>query len=717
MKTYDEMTAEVLEKVKKVKARRRGAAKTAVSFALVLVLMIGTVLVAGQVNRAPEKNVARPAPLKAEKLSSGREYGEIYDLLEANGYDPQNGSGWVQKGWGWDADIDGSVLLGGAVGTSEDNADAVSGGYTETNVQVAGIDEADVVKTDGKYIYAVSNSNVYIFSAEDGEMETVSKIPLVNEDGTAVAMNGLRLYSWNATASDIYVTDGRLIVVGSMYEPKTDEQGNEFRAYWGKQYFAATVYDITDRAAPALVGTASIGGFAVSSRLTDGKLYLIASEGFYDPIDRDDPETYIPVVYKNGTEELVGADSIYCSGDESDCTYLNVMEIDVADASVASNISLLGYTGEIMYQSPDNIFVARTDHNTVTEQKTEDGTTLETSYSKDETVISKISVSGGLALAGTARIDGLLLNSFSMDEYEGYLRVVTSVWKSTNRSKWISGLSQEEIDRYLREDEQDDAVLHYWYEEETGRLFCLDELDHGESEQYNDLYVLDPSMNVAGSIEGLAPDERIFSCRFEGNDGYFVTYRETDPLFHVDLSDPYAPRVIDELKIPGHSDYLQRFGEYMLGFGQDDGGLLKLSMFSEDENGMMSEIAVISIPGMTYSEALYDHHAILADADRGIICFGAYGWEGNLYSYGAYYCVVTWDGQEFSLALKDALGDDAVTAMRGFCIDDCFYLYAGGQLAADSLTSYSLSDFGEIDRETMDEPDPNVSEYGYAFID
>ena len=470
MKTYDEMTAEVLEKVKKEKARRRGAAKTAVSFALVLVLMIGTVLVAGQVNRAPEKNVARPAPLKAEKLSSGREYGEIYDLLEANGYDPQNGSGWVQKGWGWDADIDGSVLLGGAVGTSEDNADAVSGGYTETNVQVAGIDEADVVKTDGKYIYAVSNSNVYIFSAEDGEMETVSKIPLVNEDGTAVAMNGLRLYSWNATASDIYVTDGRLIVVGSMYEPKTDEQGNEFRAYWGKQYFAVTVYDITDRAAPALVGTASIGGFAVSSRLTDGKLYLIASEGFYDPIDRDDPETYIPVVYKNGTEELVGADSIYCSGDESDCTYLNVMEIDVADASVASNISLLGYTGEIMYQSPDNIFVARTDHNTVTEQKTEDGTTLETSYSKDETVISKISVSGGLALAGSARIDGRLLNSFSMDEYEGYLRVVTSVQRSTNGQRWIEGLSQEEIDRYLAEDEQDDAVMHYWYDEETGRL-------------------------------------------------------------------------------------------------------------------------------------------------------------------------------------------------------------------------------------------------------
>lgn len=719
MKTYDEMTAEVLEKVKKEKARRRGAAKTAVSFALVLVLMIGTVLVAGQVNRAPGKTATggtqngRPPVLKNEDpLTAGREYGEIYDLLEANGYDPQ-------KGWGWDYDIDGGVKLGGAVGTSEDNAEAVSGGYTETNVQVAGIDEADVVKTDGKYIYAVSHGNVYIFSAEDGEMETVSKIPLLNGDGTVSVMEGMRLLSTGMAVADIYVTEDRLIIVFSVYEPVSDEQNGEIHYYWygGKLYYTAAVYDITDRAAPALVGTASIGGYAVSSRLTDGKLYLIASEGFYDPIDRDDPETYIPVLYKNGTEELVGADSIYCSGDESECTYLNVMEIDVADASVASNISLLGYTGEIMYQSPDNIFVARTDHNTVTEQKTEDGTTLETSYSKDETVISKISVSGGLALAGTARIDGLLLNSFSMDEYEGYLRVVTSVWKSTNRSKWISGLSQEEIDRYLREDEQDDAVLHYWYEEESGRLFCLDELDHGESEQYNDLYVLDPSMNVAGSIEGLAPDERIFSCRFEGNDGYFVTYRETDPLFHVDLSDPYAPRVIDELKIPGHSDYLQRFGEYMLGFGQDDGGLLKLSMFSEDENGMMSEIAVISIPGMTYSEALYDHHAILADADRGIICFGAYGWEGNLYSYGAYYCVVTWDGQEFSLALKDALGDDAFTAMRGFCIDDCFYLYAGGQLAADSLTSYSLSDFGEIDRETMDEPDPNVSEYGYAFID
>lgn len=692
MKTYDELTDEVLEKVKKEKARRRGAAKTAVSFALVLVLMIGTVLVAGQVGRAPGKIApggaqnGKPPVLKNEDpLTAGREYGEIYDLLRTNGFDPESG-GRLIRGYGFKG-IDQEL----AIDLDENGRDTYSDGsvgYSKTNVQVEGIDEADVVKTDGKYVYAVSKSNVYIFSAEDGKMETVATIPFVGDDRSSVPLSGLRV-GWGAP--EIYVTDVRMIVVFSVYKPGTDEQGNENPFYSFKQYYAAAVYDITDRAAPALVGTASIGGFAVSSRMTDGKLYLVASDGFYGFVDRDDPETYIPTLYKNGVAELVGADSIYYGGDESDCTYLNVMEISVSDASVTSNLSLLGYTGEIMYQSPDNIFVARTDNKTETEQTTEDGTTVETYYSKDETVISKISVSGGLALAGTARIDGRLLNSFSMDEYEGYLRVVTSVNDFVMVRKWHE--ADENYERYL-----------------------IDSEDSGEN--YNDLYVLDPSMNVTGSIVGLAPDERIFSCRFEGNDGYFVTYRETDPLFHVDLSDPANPRVIDELKIPGHSDYLQRFGEYMLGFGQDDDGLLKLSMFSEDENGMMSEIAVISLPGAQYSDALHDHHAILADAERGIICFGAYGYYDDNSLYGSIYYIVTWDGQEFGVAVKSELGE-ACGTLRGFYIGDYFYLYVDSNVAADTLTSYSLSDFGEIDRETMDEPnnDPDPYYSGYVFID
>ena len=691
MKTYDELTDEVLEKVKKEKARRRGAAKTAVSFALVLVLMLGTVLVAGQVNRAPEKtapggtqNGRAPALKNEDPLSSGREYGEIYDLLEANGYDPRNGSGLAYSG-------DGEMFEGGIGAQREDSADVDSGEYSKTNVQVEGIDEADVVKTDGKYIYAVSNSNVYIFSAEDGGMETVAKVPLRNEDRSSVDFNGLYLY-WGIVPV-IYATDDRLIVISNMFEPSKDEQGNE-TSYWSfdsREYYSAAVYDITDRAAPALVGTASVSGYGLSSRMTDGKLFLIAKEEFHGEISRDDPATYIPTLYENGAKELVDTDSIYCGGDESNCTYLNVTEIDVSDASVTSTVSVLGYDGRVIYQSPDSIFVAKQIYEPDREEETKDDITVVTSRHKTETGIAKISVSGGLALAGSARIDGFLHNSFSMDEDEGYLRLVTSVTDSVIVDKWHE--ADENYERYLIASE-----------------------DSGEN--YNDLYVLDPSMNVTGSIVGLAPDERIYSCRFEGNDGYFVTYRETDPLFHVDLSDPANPRVIDELKIPGHSDYLQRFGEYMLGFGQDDDGYLKLSMFSEDENGVMSEIAVTSFPGVMYSEALRDHHAILADADRGIICFSAEGWSEDVSSYCMLYYIITWDGQEFGVAVKSELGE-ACGTLRGFYIGDYFYLYTDCHSAADTLTSYSLADFGEIDRETMDEPDYDPDPYfsGYAIID
>ncbi|MBQ3901396.1 MAG: beta-propeller domain-containing protein, partial [Clostridia bacterium] len=242
MKTYEQMTEEVLEKVKKEKARRHGAAKTAVSFALVLVLMIGTVLVAGQVGRAPGKIApggaqnGKPPVLKNEDpLTAGREYGEIYDLLKTNGFDPESGGrpirGYGFDGLTWDDSVD--------VDAIEKEASSVgSVGYSKTNVQVEGIDEADVVKTDGKYVYAVSKSNVYIFSAEDGKMETVATIPFVGDDRSSVPLSGLRV-GWGAP--EIYVTDVRMIVVFSVYKPETDEQGNENPFYSFKQYVQSSV--------------------------------------------------------------------------------------------------------------------------------------------------------------------------------------------------------------------------------------------------------------------------------------------------------------------------------------------------------------------------------------------------------------------------------------------------------------------------------------------
>ena len=712
MKTYDEMTAEVLEKVKTEKKRRRGAVKKITSAALAVVLVGGGVFAAYRSGAFTGK--VKPAEIGGV-IAAACDYGEIYDLLKTEPDSDQYR----------DNDFTSKVIenVGEAEGTSWGVAESEASfylkdsEYSKTNVQVDGIDEADVVKTDGKYIYAVSYSNVYILSAENGQLDTVSKVHFLDPDGlftpggTYTLTDGTDdlgiLYANFGRNTEIYIDGDRLVIVA---QTQNLQEGS---LSVGRTYFTAAFYDISDKTSPALISTASVSGYGVSSRLTDGKLYLVAADRYYGEPEKNDFWSYIPSVYKDGEAELVEPGSIFCGGNETDCEYLNVMEVSVSDASVISSLSLLGYDGEIMYQSADNIFVARTDYRDEETRTEQDGITT-TVYKYDcDTVLVKISADGELALAGSVLLDGYIHNSFSMDEYGGYLRVVTSVDHETYESKWR--LNEQASEPY------DTDIVYYGAGIGDGETEYYGEVDYDDpdcyyepieyvsenwvEDTYNNLYVLDASMNVTGKLEGLAPDEKIYSCRFEGTDGYFVTYRETDPLFHVDLSDPTSPRVIDELTLPGHSDYLERFGDLLFGFGEDDDGNLKLSMFSEDEKGAMSEIATVPIRGAYYSEVAYDHHAILADAGRGIICFGAKTLDENYQEgasmYSSKFYVVFWNGQSFEIKAAADVGDWSRT-IRSLYIGDYVYLYAKSNYSEDSVTSFSLSTFEQIDREKLD---------------
>ncbi|MBQ2468430.1 MAG: beta-propeller domain-containing protein, partial [Clostridia bacterium] len=641
-------------------------------------------------------------------IAAANDYGDVYDLLYFTPEGDRDAYGVIEK------DASGSPeAVDYEVNTSESapvdrNGLAISGdGYSKTNVQVDGIDEADVVKTDGKYIYAVSYVNVYILSAENGELETVAKIPYREQDGSVFSPDPTLSVPWDTP--DIYIDGDRLVVAANTYRAD-EENGADVNYYWympyfGHSFFTAAVYDIADRTAPTLISTVSVSGDGVSSRLTDGKLYLVAADRYYGEPDRDDPESYIPSVYKNGEAELVSPGAIYCGSEESACEYLNVMEISVSDASVVSSLSLLGYDGEIMYQSADSIYAARTDYKDEETRTEQDGITTEVYKCDYGTVLVRINADGELSFAGSAYLDGSVHNSFSMDEYGGYLRVVTSVSHETYVSKWrLNEQNSEPSDTdvvYYGAGVGDCDAGNYGVIDYDDPYPYYDPIEYisedWNDDMYNNLYVLDSSMNVTGKLEGLAPDERIYSCRFEGADGYFVTYRETDPLFHVDLSDPTAPRVIDELKLPGHSDYLESFGDLLFGFGADDEGYLKLSMFKEDENGAMSEISTLPIPGAYYSEVAYDHHAILADAGRGIICFGAATWDENDNIPSKFY-IVYWNGQSFEIKMAANVADwSGAEAIRSLYIGDFIYLYVRGNYSGNSLSSFSLSTYETVD--------------------
>lgn len=760
MKTYDELTNEILTKAKAEKARRRKLTRRIGAGVAAFAVILGTVAVTRFTSHAPELPILATKDSDATNailadaegrqiLSANADYGAVYDKLiipeepEYSLYDrfkaTLSGITGVTASKEdavtyaayeeYDLEAEAPVLFepspsaNGSDGDmpteretsasarpdapsySGDDAESENKEYSETNIQVEGVMEADVVKTDGKYIYAVGRQNVFILSADEGKMEIVSKLPIADGDGilTVKDSGGEKKLVRRGETVELYVSGDRLIIL----TPAVDEEDRPNPAkrdyyydYWysGRYFLAATVISIEDRSAPEIISTVALSGMTVSTRMIENTVYLVTSDGYYDGIDRDDPETYVSKAICDGETYLMPADSIYCGEEKTDCKYLNVLALSASDGKVTDSVSLLGYDGELMYQSKDNIYVCRTEYSNDYNkgEPNDDGVVTETYSGSQSTVITKIGLADGLSLKGCAIVKGYLHNSFSLDEYEGYLRAVLSVDEYVDETRW-SG---------------DDEESYAW----VGG-------DRRTVDMSNSLYVFDPEMKVVGSITGLAENERIYSARFEGTQAYFVTYRETDPLFHVDISDPKNPVVVDALKIPGHSDYLQRFGDLLFGFGQTDDGNLKLSMFSEDENGAMKELSTTSIPGVYYSEALYDHHAIMADAGRNIICFGANGtfrfdsiptdkeqkavggvwYDGESYCYDAFrYFIISYGDDGFTVEGSFDLGADWPEAIRGLYIGDYFYVYQNGWYK-NNITSINMKDYSVIQEQTLDE--------------
>jgi uncharacterized secreted protein with C-terminal beta-propeller domain len=317
--------------------------------------------------------------------------------------------------------------------------------------------------------------------------------------------------------------------------------------------------------------------------------------------------------------------------------FLSVSSIDVTNQDPAE-VEAIAAQGFITYMNDSALFLAASDYN-------------------GNTTITKFRIDGmKVGYAGSGTVDGTLLNQFSMDEYEGNLRVATNTW------------------------------------------------DVG-----NGLYVLDDSLNVIGSVTGLAKGESIYSVRFFGDKGYIVTFRNMDPLFVFDLKDPKNPKLTGELKIPGFSNYLHPVGEdLLLGIGaetfeiyQKDAegnevvignrqGGIKVSLFDVSDMGEPKEISkyVAGYAG-SYSEAFYNHKAIMFDSESKIVSFDAditTDIKGSTYKPGA--LVISYDDND--LELKGILGSEPVSlygtytpyGRRVLAIGDYLYYARDGRVSS-----------------------------------
>jgi uncharacterized secreted protein with C-terminal beta-propeller domain len=579
------------------------------------------------------------APLKVtaelNKLKTVGSYSEIFKQLSSYYKEAQNrNDGYYTTTTEDVMEESTEVEMETEAPTAANTAAGESKDFSETNVQVEGIDEADIIKTDGRYIYYLNGNRLKIIEAKGAETVTVSETELSveNED----------IYKY---ISDIYLVGDSLVAIGSRYDYNASED-----------VAIAVVYDISDRTAPKQVEEFGQSGYVSSTRLVGDILYVVSTYSVWEgDIIAEEPETYVPCLYAGTENGLVEVEDICIPEEINNTSWLTVSAYDVTNRERLSTKTMLG-RADNMYMSAANIYVAENVWvNEASDEYTQDQYTVTDYLNYSKTNIYKFSYADGqVEYLCSGAIVGGLLDQFSMDEYEGNLRVVTT------RNDYSY--------RVYRDDKYDFTN----YEHQS------DSMDNG-------LYVLDPDMKVIGSVEHLGEDERVYSVRFNGSVGYFVTFRETDPLFAVDLTNPASPTVLSALKINGFSQYLHNWGDgLLLGLGMeaDDEGrveTMKLSMFDVSDPTNVTEQDKTVLP-YWYSNGLYDHHAVFVDVERGLVGFGV---EGD---NDTGYVLYRYENGGFTQFAKIA-GDEYSYDARGLRIEEYFYVVTNDNVRVVDMAS------------------------------
>lgn len=516
------------------------------------------------------------------------------------------------------------------------SAAPAQGAHSDTYTQVEGVDEADIIKTDGDCIYYVSRAEnqVIIARASKGK---ASRLAQVNPGGAFV--------------QDIYVHGDRLIVI-------TSDQIEQSGLLTKDEYTEATritVYDISDRSDPVQTGEYAQSGGLISSRMIGDRVCLVTNDHHY---------TYrkganAPFISRGGKTEQLPIESIrvFPATASPSYTVIGLMDVSTGKASKDSvkTAAVMGGSGEIYCNGPD-LYITSLVYPREKAGKSRSGpfddtddytVTIPEQIGDPQTQILKVSLEkGSVRFLKSATVDGTVNNQFSMDGSGGYFKIAT-----------------------------------------TARTNGTD---------VNHLFILDQKMNEVGSVRNFARDEHIEAVRYLNDMAYVITYRQTDPLFIIDLSDPSSPEIIGHVKITGFSTLLHPADEdHLLGigyntregnFGEATDGL-KLALFDTSDPAAPKVADQLGIPGMS-SEAQYNHKALCVSPD------------GKSYAIPFQW----WDPDEpvyiEDAEVSDSESEDAVTAEGGAAGDE-----ADGADGADG-TDADADDSSGTDADGSDDPYP-----------
>jgi uncharacterized secreted protein with C-terminal beta-propeller domain len=404
---------------------------------------------------------------------------------------------------------------------------------SQTNVQEAGVDEPDTVKTDGKTIFAIANGRLHAIDARAETPRLLGTLPLGDDWGATMLLRG-----------------DRALVLGS-----------------GPLGARMTEVDVSDPAKPTVLRTEDVDGYIVDARMTGRTARVVVGsypEAVYDaPELRAKPAGWLPtrtvrnVRTGHAVTGRIGCRKVRRPAVFSGAGVLTVYTVDTTKGLPAVDVDAIFTGGDTVYASPSSLYVA----------------TQRWEVERANTSIHRFDISDPdrTWYAASGMVPGTLLNQFSLSEDKGILRAASTVGVGPEAESKVTTLAHG-----------------------GGRLV------------------------PRGQVGGLGRGERIYAVRFIGDVGYVVTFRQTDPLYTVDLSDPSHPRVRGELKIPGYSAYLHPVGDdLLLGVGQEanaEGRVqgLQLSLFDVSDLARPVRLQKAQIAERwSSSEVEWDHHAFL----------------------------------------------------------------------------------------------------------
>lgn len=527
-------------------------------------------------------------------LASIQDYNNLKTLVQRSTKTNNSFFGWFREG---------AVDMMPKPESNEAADSEGSTSHSKTNVQVEGVDEGDIIKTDGNRIYKIRYNSLQVVDLLEGGMMNI----VLNEEMESINYDTRYTYY-----SDLYLTDDYLVVIGQRYsyfrlfigeDQITTEDGSsddKMMPDWYWYGVPQTVVFVYDLETLEMVETFELSGYLSSTRLIDHNLYVISSQYvIFD--DVTDPRP----LFKKG-DELIIPDytDIKFLEDQVLSSYTIIVQIKLEEeVDLDYDIFLGSSSWGQLYVSKNAIYLASYDYQFIPEIQ---------DYTIRGIVISYMfNPDGSVVFGGLGEYKGYVINQFAMDEYNNTFRIVTT---------------------------------EGWGDSTKNRLYVF------ERKLVDGKRILD---QIAVIDEGLGkPRERVQSARFNQNIATIVTFEMTDPFYTIDLTDPKNPIIRAGLEVSGFSTYQEPWGEnHVVGIGYETNSTgtvigLKLSLYDITDLDNPVEVGTPLVllngqNGWAYSEALSNHKALLVGKELGIIGFamGKYTWTMYDYNFISTYLI------------------------------------------------------------------------------